>query len=176
MPSLHSGSLHGIPDFPKELIGNVQEFYVSNPGLSARAISDMSEKIFGRSISTDLIKGWIQKGGWQALRNATSSVTSEEIAQEVNAIRKIVYQQIVNNASGGILIRGDVPYDEIAARLEGLDLILVYVESTDPQLVNAYMNLLAKSKLDLNLSSGSAKTPRQQVIEEARAVISEYRQ
>ena len=174
MPSFHSDAMHSTPDFPKELVGNVQEFYVNNPGLSSRAIADMSEKVFGRHISPDTIKDWIQRGGWQALRNGASSASSEEISREVNDIRKIVYHQIVNNASGGILIRGDVSYEEVLERLEGFEVTLVYVESTDPGLVNAYMNLLAKSKLDLNLSTGSAKTPRQQVIEEARQVIAEF--
>lgn len=173
MPSLHSNSMHVTPDFPKELIGNVQEFYVNNPQLSVRTIAEMSEKVFGRHISPDTLKDFVQRGGWQALRNS-SAVSSEEISREVNDIRKIVYHQIVNNSSGGILIRGDVSYDEILERLDGLEVTLVYIENTDPGLVNAYMNLLAKSKLDLNLSSGSAKTPRQQVIEEARQVISEY--
>jgi hypothetical protein len=97
----------------------------------------------------------------------------DKISLEINHLRALLYEQIVANAEGGYFVTGDDLDEtiliETLSRIDGIQIRKINPGSTEPALVNAYMNILSKANIQADTGI-SAKTSREQVLD----AIEEY--
>jgi hypothetical protein len=160
--------------YSEDLIERAREIFLANPELSFAELSRQSANLLGFHIELDSLKEYAAKGNWAVQRSALQGNKSDtDIISEVNIIREILFSQILAESRTGLLITGNFDKEEIAHRLSGLDIKIVEFSprGVDPQLVNAYMNCLQKAGIKLEGLGTSAKTSRQQIIEQAQEEI-----
>lgn len=160
--------------YSDEYLSRLKDFFLNNPGVSLEEIAANSEQLFGRPISFELVRRIVRP--WQVERNAVTAESATDISGEVNTIRRVIFRQIVAAEQGGFFISGP-QVDEAAEIIKsaGLEIEVVSLRpgGIDHNLVNAYMNLLAKSNLKFNLENTSAKTSRERALELAREALDE---
>lgn len=165
----------------------LREFWFANPQLTLKDLPAYAESITGKSFKYPDIKNFADTNGWEVARtkylaeNGSNIDTSGgSVIAEVNHIRQIVYQQIVAANESGLLLTGDFDRDEVTALLSGIDnlkIVKLRPGGVDAQMVNAYMNLLTKSNVRLDLGTTSGKTSREQLfdaVEEAEKELDDY--
>lgn len=184
-------------DYHPEIWTRLKEYYFSHPGISLRQTAARSAMICGKSVKYGDLKPIAQRENWEVERNRLLAqvaiqandeleavdAEADNVINEVNNIRRIVYRQIVAASENGLLLTGEFDRDAVIALLTGIpDLKIVKLRpgGVDAQMVNAYMNLLAKSNVRLDLAGGvSGKTSREQaleVIDEADKELDDYYQ
>lgn len=160
-----------------EAIRLLKEYYLSS-FCTYKDLATLSESICSQKIAyTNLIEyiRFDPEGDWEVTRNSLQFANRDDVTQEVNDIRKIVYQQIIALSENGLLLVGDIDESDVKKRLEGLDIKLVRIRpgGVDGNLVNAYMNLLQKSNIPINAPGSSSKTPLEQGIDLIRQTMGE---
>lgn len=158
-----------------ETIEKAKEIFLGDRFMSLEKLSDASEDLLGQKIAFENLKKYAQRGNWshekQILHQAEE--TGDDITKEVEAIRRVLFDQITTANRGGLLIVGETS-DDLEAKLnellEGypdLDWVKVNPGAVNATWVNAYMNLLDKANIGIS-SGASAKTSYQQALEIAR--------
>lgn len=162
-----------------DLFKTLREIYIGSPNLTLKELSDMSQDLCGKFVDLDAIATRSRIEGWDVERNALRN-DNTSVASEVHHIRQIVYQQIVAANESGLLLVGDFDHEEVTSLLkgiEGLRVTKLRPGGVDAAMVNAYMNLLAKSNIRLDMVGASGKTSREQgldLFKEAMAELAEY--
>lgn len=165
-------------DYSRDYLNKARDLYLTNPTLNVSDIARLSSDLLGQPIDPDTLRLHAQKEGWAAQKARENFKPNMSITEEVNQIRQVVFRQIIAAEHGGVFVTG--PQLSQAVELlknAGLEVELLDLKpgGVDHNLVNAYMNLLAKSKININLDSVSAKTPRELAIELAKEALSEHR-
>lgn len=165
-------------NYNEDLIERAREIFLSNPSLTITELSKQSEALLGQHIPVDVLKDASYAGKWVVKRSAMAEQDSPDIdvAQQVKIVQTILFDQIVAESRSGLMITGDnLPElkQEIIRKLSGLDVEVseVSARGANAQLINAFMNCLDKSGVDLKRMGTSAKTSIQQVIEAAREEV-----
>lgn len=160
--------------YSDEYIDRLKDFVINNPGVSLEEIAANSEQLFGRAINFELLRRIARP--WTVERNAAAAESAGDISHEVNTIRQLIFHQLVAAKQGGIFITGAQAAeaaDIIRAAKMDIEILPLKPGGVDYNLVNAYMNLLAKSNLKFNLDNTSAKTSRERALELAREALDE---
>lgn len=139
----------------------------------------MSRDLCGKHVDLDAIKTRSRIEGWEIERNSLKN-SSEDVVSEVHHIRQIVYQQIVAASESGLMLVGEFDHEAVMRLLSGIEnlkVIKLKPGAVDASMVNAYMNLLTKSNIRLDMVGASGKTSREQGIDllrEAMEELAEY--
>lgn len=161
--------------YNKDLMAGALEVYLANPKLTLVELSEKSEELLGQKITLDSLKDVAAAEKWAVKRSAVvPDDSTDEIVQEVMTIRRILFEQIVNESRSGLMITGEnLDKEEIGRRLTGLDLEVAEVSprGVDAQVINAYMNCLAKTGISIKGLGSSAKTSHQQALEVVREAM-----
>ena len=170
-----------LGEFNEDYLARAREIYLTR-NLSIDDIADQSAELLGQSIERGRLRAYSIEGNWAVEKSKAlgKSPQSDDVKTEVDTIRKIVYNQIVAESESGLLVKFDNPEQrkQVTEYLRKLELVFVDFQpgGVDAQLVNAYMGLLTKSKeIGLESRGQSAKTTRQQVLDEAKKAIEEVR-
>jgi len=163
-------STDGYGEYGRNVIQAAEEIFVQS-NMSLREFCRQSERLVGRPLDYERMLKLAQRLNWttkQAAHKAESG--GPDIDHEIQTIRRIVYEQIVLSSQRGLVITGEVEIGLVQAALTGLDVTVHQLnpQGPDPQLVNSYMNLLAKSNYTPTTTI-SAKTP----LEKAQDIIRE---
>ena len=136
---------------------------MANPRLNLQDLSKRSEELFGRKIEHSAVRNYAS--GWEAERNALRG-GEVDVSSEIDDIRRALYRQIIALSEPGLIVTGEIELAKSAlAGVPGLS--IKETGTVNHQDVNAYMNLLSKSKYDIK-PGASAKTSQQRAIEIAR--------
>lgn len=160
--------------YSDEYLARLKDFFLNNPDVSMEEMANNSEQLFGKAIPFELLRKTVRP--WMVERTATAAENAGDISHEVNTIRRVIYRQIIAAEQGGIFISGSQAEEAVEIiKSAGLDIEITTFRpgGVDHNLVNAYMNLLAKSNLKFNLDSSSAKTSRERALEIAREALDE---
>lgn len=156
-----------------EVVEQARALYVAG-GVTLEQIAEQSKSLFGQEIPYETLRVIARNNSkiWTVERNAETS----DISGEVDEIRRIIFEQIVTESQEGYFValddldRAEEVYDmlfdmqvEYPGAIKG-DIKRIKPRGVDHNLVNAYMNLLSKSKIDINIGA-SAKTSFEQVVE-----------
>ena len=159
--------------YNEEIIQRAEHAYVED-GISLESISELSQDLLGMKVPFDTIKLWSKDYHWRKKKiekeNRGDNKPVDSVVDEVNVIRKIIFEEIVAKSRSGLMVTGD-NIDEarvILDGIEGIDIREVSPTGTDSSLINSYMNLLSKAKVDFTNMGRSAKTTRQQVMDLAK--------
>lgn len=157
-----------------EAIRKLKEHFLSTT-ISIPELAAMSQVICGQNVNYDALIEYVHhdpEGDWEVTRNSLNFARSENVGEEVNHIRQIVYQQIIAANESGLLIVGEFDESEIKERLsdmkDTIKIVRIRPGGVDSAMVNAYMNLLSKSNIPINISGSSAKTAREQGLDYIR--------
>jgi hypothetical protein len=161
--------------FSDEVRARLREIYVQGE-MSYTDLAAMSAELVGQKISFDRLKTYARNdpaGAWEVARNERlsqlASQNQPDIFTEVEFVRQALYQEIVRQATGGLIILGAKADQkaEIAQRLKGLNLQVVESSSgLDAQIVRAYFDALSKLNISVQaMRPTSAKTSRQRALE-----------
>lgn len=167
------------------------DFFMANPSLTVKDVADRSKEVCGVAVKYVDLREVARRADWAVKRSQfqeavnTSAVSDDDnVVSEVNHIRRIIYRQITAASEAGVMITGEgADYDTIKEALAGIpDIKVVKLRpgGVDAQMVNAYMNLLSKSNVKLDLGGNvSGKTAREQALEltgEADKELNDYYQ
>lgn len=174
MPSLNKK----FGQFSPDILARLKNAYLDNPSLSFEDLAARSAELVGQAISLERLKVYARTdptGNWYVERNRKLGTGGgTDIVEEINFIRRMVFEQIMFSHTSGLLLCGDFDKDEVTeyldAQFPSIDIVDIRPGGLDPALVNSYMGLLSKSKFDLNLTS-SAKTSYEQALEIARKAV-----
>lgn len=155
----------------RQAIERLKEQYIHSE-LTALELAQISADLVGQEVSVDTIRYQIKRESWQVLRAAARAETDADegslVVDELSQLRRLYYQQIIASTQEGLLVTGQFDRDEFHARLadlDGIEIISFSPRGIDHNDVNAYMNLLTKSGVEISVRGISAKTGRQQAIE-----------
>ena len=160
-----------LGNYNAEYFEAAKELYLG--GMSLQNIANDSTELLGMPIAYDQLNAFSVKNKWVIAKgNRTPSVKDDDIKYQVDTLRNIVFNQLVAESESELLLfLGEEQRDLVIDFLKENQ--IEYKDFTprgvDPQLVNAFMGLLTKSK-DAGIENlgKTAKTSRQQVIEEVR--------
>lgn len=161
-----------MSDLNAEMVEILKNHYVTSD-LTVDKLAGMSKKLVGKQIPRETINTYVKRNMWNVERNRIRSEKGSDagkIQQELDEIRELVYKQIVQGAKKGLFLTGDFDREEVMELLSGIDGVEVSKinpRGIEPSWVNAYVNLLDKSKVIDNLkpSGVSGKTALQQAEE-----------
>lgn len=159
-------------DYTKDTIDTLRATFIENPKLGIKEVARRSEEIVGQKIQYDNLRHIArndEEGNWHVLKRAhQASGKDADINHEVDHIRRLMYRELALTGEEGLLIIGNYDQEEVRAALGGIAGIEIKEFGSrriDHNLVNAYMNILSKSNMELNVQGTSAKTPREQVLD-----------
>lgn len=153
-----------------------EEAFVTG-NLTLAELSNRSKEIAGQHIGFERLRFIAMQNDWNARRLAWREKNGKpetDIAAEVDSVREMLYQQIYLSGKDGLTLTGDFDKEVVKSLLknvEGLQVIEGRRGGVDPQIVNAYINLLSKSNYDLKIGDRSAKTPLQKAQDIVRAAL-----
>ena len=164
-----------------DAIKRLKEYFLDHPEIDYEKLAEMSASICGQEVVLDAIKREsAADGNWYVERNSRQYGKTDEISEEINHVRQIVYQQILVSNEGGLFISAkdgqDFNESEIVqalSKLHWVKVVKIKPGGVDAAMVNAYMNLLSKTNVPISLSGTSGKTSREQAIEMIRKVQEE---
>lgn len=165
-------------NYTEEVWERLREFYLANPQFDLTDIAAASAQICGKEVAYADLKA--RATNWDIERNQLDAAPEKDVASEVNHIRRIVYEQIIAASQNGLMLVGDFDRQEVMVALNGiknLKIVTMRPGGVDAQMVNAYMNLLQKSNVRLDLGIQSGKTSREQVMDlsqQAKDELDEY--
>lgn len=171
--------------YNSEVAISLRTFFLANPSMDLRQLARLSESICGQEVPYEKVKELAGRENWEVQRAAKKGDEEvDDVLAEVQHIRRMVYQQMVVANEAGLLVTGLPEMLETASNLlgslgENVKVVRIRPGGLDASMVNAYMNLLAKTNMNLNMKSGSGKTGRQEAIElsvEADKELDEYYQ
>jgi hypothetical protein len=161
----------GMREHSDELIEAAKAAYLKS-NMSMAELARNSASLIGQHVTLNKLLYYSRRdpeGRWDVLRKARP----DKISLEINHLRALLYEQIVANAEGGYFVTGDNLDEtiliETLSRIDGIQIRKINPGSTEPALVNAYMNILSKANIQADTGI-SAKTSREQVLD----AIEEY--
>lgn len=157
-----------------EVLEGARQLVIS--GMSFQEVVDKSEMLLGQKVSLDRIKreSSLHPDLWVVARRGPES--RSDIATEVDTIRHLMFETIVASSQEGIWIPIINKDNEttIMRLIRSIEAELVSYgcgeirrikpKGLDHNLVNAYMGLLSKSNVNLDIGA-SAKTSREQAMD-----------
>jgi hypothetical protein len=169
--------MRALGDFNEEYLEAAKRLFLG--GMSLDDIAEQSEELLGMPIARDRLNGYSVKYKWVVEKGQNKSKQSDDVKVQVDTIRNIIFAQIVAESESGLLISLEKnQYDLVTGFLDEKKITYKDVPCRiNPQLVNSFMGLLTDSKgAGIENLGRTAKTSRQQVLEEARRAIEESRQ
>lgn len=164
-----------ISRWSDDFVNHAKEVFLANEHLSLSMIAKQSKELLGQQIDVHRLKKIAKENGdWQVVKKAKYASSSRpSISDEVEQIRQAVFDSIVAAVSGGIFISGDFNEDEVMEAI--IDIPGVNIKYIDPaalplDAVNAYTNLLSRTKTPVTPTGVSAKTEREKAIDLYREV------
>ncbi len=162
-------------DYNEEYLEAAKRLFLG--GMSLDDIAEQSEELLGMPIARDRLNGYSVKYKWVVEKGQNKSKPSDDVKVQVDAIRNLIFAQIVAESESGLLVSLDEDqHDLVETFLKEQEVTYKYVapRGINPQLVNSFMGLLTDSKgAGIENLGRTAKTSRQQIIEETRKGISE---
>lgn len=144
----------------------MRDYYMSHR-ISLRELARRSKSLFGVDFTYDDLRVYSTRGKWSGLKSGGDGENMDDIGNEVNTIRRVLFRQIVAMSENGLVVHGGTEdLGELVAELKGrgYDVELFSPSGLEASLVNSYMNLLQKANFDLGHST-SKKTSQQRVLE-----------
>ncbi len=148
--------------------------------MSMQKLADSSEELLGQEIGVDRLKQLSisdARGNWRVARQHQNALLAKDVSEEVESIRQLTYQQLIMSSTSGLYLQGKPGELEAVRQIvndECPDIKIVNINprGVEPALLNAYMNLLAKSKTPIT-SRVDARTELQKAMEVSRQAIKE---
>lgn len=162
--------------FTDDLVRRAREIYLGNEHLTLRELSKQSANLLGQETGYDRLKDWATVGYWR-VEKKRKYPTPSSISDEVDHIRRIVYNQIVTAATSGLYLSGEFDKEAVLraiADIPGIKISKIKPQALDLSAVNAYTNLLARIKVAVHAPEASAKTDREKAMELIREVQEEH--
>lgn len=161
-------SVHGVTEREIEI---AKQMFLEQ-GIPLPALSSLSQKLIGKHIPVDVLKHASRDdpdGSWATQRRLLTEGT-QDVTDEIQHLRQIMYQQIVLQSNAGLFLSGEFDEEEVKRRLRGIPGLEIkrWGGRVDSNLINTYMNILAKSNIEIRLSGANGKTPREQVLDAIR--------
>jgi hypothetical protein len=166
----------GMREHSDELIEAAKAAYLKS-NMSMAELARNSQSLIGQHISLNKLLYYSRRdseGRWDVLRKANP----DKVSREINHLRGLLYEQIVANAEGGFFVTGEdldeAVLIETLSQIDGIQIRKINPGSTEPALVNAYMNILAKANITTDIGV-SAKTSREQVLDAIEDLLEKER-